>query len=452
MTSKKKKILDINEMTLEDEDLVLPAKYQYHANSESGSTSELESESSQSSVLSISEESNSENTDDIPDLVVEYQYDTTNFIDPNVTHCTICGKKQTNQYNLIACYSCFQDISINKTDSKKIYKLTDDELDELVHFTYVWGRRRMTKYLYFLKDIRLLAIQKKFGIINPDLPTYINCLNAILEENQKERNDKRNQINIRRQMVFERKTALDEILTERNIPINTRHEEYEKYIRNPKKPLIGTADNIEMDYLFRKERKERKDKLRQKIKPFGLDIDILDDECIEEYVDNNIISLKECVGVLKNIHADYIRRYNKLIDEFKKYELEINLSLNPKCFKKYLSLGSLFWPDVKNFLQKYGDLSIELEEYGLEIQTNIHQYHMYMKGIITMDEVVEHMVGMDFFIHKTNYENILKSSHRGRRPNRRDKEYAKQLALKDYLKSYSKKMVPKLVLNKYHKN
>ena len=111
--------------------------------------------------------------------------------------CVVCGKSQkNNKYDLLACRNCFRGLSINKTDSKKIYGLTDDELTELQCFSYGVAYGGVT-YLYFLKDVRMLSIQKKFNIINPDMDTYINCIDLIHKENDDNQVIKENKISAR---------------------------------------------------------------------------------------------------------------------------------------------------------------------------------------------------------------------------------------------------------------
>ena len=365
-----------------------------------------------------SSESESESDNSELELAPEYQYDTENFVDPDIKNCVICGKKQSNMYNLIACSKCFKDLSINKTESKKIYGLTDDELEELECFKY---RRQygIVMHLYFLKDVRMIAIQKKFNIVNPDLPTYINCIGAIHTENNEKQEQKIKQQEHREQLRLDRTKAIDDLLKERGIKIDPYNEEYVKYIKNSKRSLTNTVDRIEAEYKHQKKCDARRKKLSKKMNRYGIDITQFDDSCIDTYVDLHEMSLIECVNELKETHRGYIKRYEKL--------------------------------------------KAALDEHNLIIRSDSYYCNSYLEhDEFTLKEVVDQMVTMDFYINKTTYEQILRNIYKHKRNNRGwrrddyhelitedDKEDAKTTALKKYLKKHSKKSVPEIVLNKY---
>jgi len=400
---------------------IIKPKFESESESESESTesTETETESTETETESTETETESTESGEELDSAPEYQYDTENFIDSNVKNCVICGKKQSNKYDLIACRQCFEGISINKTDSKKIYGLTDSELNELSRFEYHF--RHGVLYLYFLKDVRLAAIQKKFNIVSPDLYTYINCVNRIYEDNKKETDIKQNKKDLRENLRLDRIRAIGELLEEKNIPIDPYNEEYIKYIKSPNRSLVNTVDRIEKDFKLKKIQNKREKKLRQHMITHGIDIDDWNDICIKSYIIDHEINFDECVKKLKTKHKDYIDRYKKL--------------------------------------------SKELDKHGLSIRSDSYYCQKYLKhGNFSLSEVVDQMVSMDFFMTKTAYRQIISNTFDRKRQEERDygdryahiditendKKQAKQTALKNYLKKNSKKSVPTIVLEKYN--
>ena len=86
---------------------------------------------------------------------------------------------------------------ITKTNAKKMYKLTDVDLD------YLECHKRRSPYhacvtYYFLKDVRLIAIDKKFGINYPSSHKYEKCVKKILDEVEIENNNKLSRYDKRR--------------------------------------------------------------------------------------------------------------------------------------------------------------------------------------------------------------------------------------------------------------
>jgi hypothetical protein len=60
--------------------------------------------------------------------------------------------------------------------------LTENDLANIKNIDYYHGACKWR--FYMLLDVRLLAIQKKFDIHDPNLDQYILCLDTILDENK----------------------------------------------------------------------------------------------------------------------------------------------------------------------------------------------------------------------------------------------------------------------------
>lgn len=121
---------------------------------------------------------------------MEYKYDTEKiFKKSKKGTCLVCKKKYTSKYDIGACQSCFKSLVITKTNAKKIYGMTDEDLE------FIPKHQRSSAYhdciTYFcLKDIKIRAIEKKYGIYNPAKETYKSCVKEILEENEEHENNK----------------------------------------------------------------------------------------------------------------------------------------------------------------------------------------------------------------------------------------------------------------------
>ena len=124
-------------------------------------------------------------------------------------------------------------------------------------------------YLCFIKDIRMFAIKKRFGIVNPDLQAYIKYAFAIEDE----------------------------------------YEDRKWNYKIGKLFQSQTMERIECD--------KRKEKLRTKMSKYGLNIDKMDDPHIDEYVYEHDISLDICVTILLINHKKSVAKKRKNYDEAK---------------------------------------------------------------------------------------------------------------------------------------
>ena len=95
--------------------------------------------------------------------------------------CIHCQKKFTSKYPLGICRDCFHELMISRTTAKNIYKLTDDDFDSLDFNERPTIHHNVGKY-YFLKDVRLIAIEKRYSITNPSHPVYKKHIKKIIRD------------------------------------------------------------------------------------------------------------------------------------------------------------------------------------------------------------------------------------------------------------------------------
>lgn len=95
--------------------------------------------------------------------------------------CRKCDKKFSSQYKFGVCKVCLRDFTIIKTQAKNIYNLDDDDLENLDNYSFknAYGGYM---FLYFLKEVRLKAIEKRFDIVNPTIDSYANSIKILLNE------------------------------------------------------------------------------------------------------------------------------------------------------------------------------------------------------------------------------------------------------------------------------
>ena len=96
--------------------------------------------------------------------VSEFNYDLDSLKNPQNNYCLKCREKFSSVYELAVCRSCLTDLTITKTNGMKIYKLKSDDLNDVDYYSYKNSHYGYT-YLYFLKEVRLLAIKKDLILI-----------------------------------------------------------------------------------------------------------------------------------------------------------------------------------------------------------------------------------------------------------------------------------------------
>ncbi|BCS83635.1 hypothetical protein QLL95_gp0488 [Cotonvirus japonicus] len=228
--------------------------------------------------------------------VPEFQYKLEDLMEDS-KKCLICQNKlKTKTHDLSVCKSCFYFISINKSQTKRTYKLNDNDLTKLTCFEYD-KRNGDTVYLYLLVDVKLMMIEKKYGVFNPNLDQYIACLNNIETENIENAKKKKQDSALREKVREERKKLIDKELNEKNIKCKTYHQEsyYKKYIQNPKASLKNAIAKIEEIHILKQEEKQRKIKLETEMKKHNYNIHSSKDPYIDDYIIDNDISFDKCI-------------------------------------------------------------------------------------------------------------------------------------------------------------
>ena len=226
----------------------------------------------------------SNNSNDADDEIIlanidEYQFDLEEIKNPTDNHCLKCQKKFTNCHGLAICRLCMRDLTINKTTAMKTYNLKNNDLENIDCYQYKNGFHGYTNF-YLTKEIRSIAIVIRFGLVNPSLNQYNNCVQTLLEE-ASERGKKSKERGLK--MIEAR---------ERNKELKIKKEQlaYDK----------------------------RKSKLKKALAVKNLTIDKDCDACCE-YLNGNCTNLESVVDLTK----DYSKRKTKLESELAKKNLVI---------------------------------------------------------------------------------------------------------------------------------
>lgn len=139
----------------------------------------------------------------------EFKYSVAELTSASTGNCIKCGEEFHSNKNAV-CRDCLKTLTIVKTEAKKIYKLRDEDLVDIPGFQY-YNQYNILVNIYYLKEVRLKAIEKKFKITKPSLGQYIHCINALVTESltaSKERStkiatNKKIHANIRRDKLTE---------------------------------------------------------------------------------------------------------------------------------------------------------------------------------------------------------------------------------------------------------
>ncbi len=179
--------------------------------------------------------------------MIEYEYETEDILSASDGVCFICDEKMRKTCDLAICGNCSMEMLISKTGAKKIYKLTDDDLENLDFITrknQYTSRKDIT--LYFIKDVRLMAINKKFGAVYPSKEIYEECVKEILDEYETKQENK-----IPREDI--KKSKLKQAL--RKVGLKIRDDSYycNQYIHHNKFKLKEVVDMmVSMDFFMNK--------------------------------------------------------------------------------------------------------------------------------------------------------------------------------------------------------
>ena len=176
----------------------------------------------------------------------EYKYRISKLFKASKTGlCMVCDKKFGSRYDVGACQPCFKKLTITKTNAKKIYGMTDEDLEEMhVH-------QRSSPYhdcvsYYSLKEVRLQAITKKYGIYNPSKQIYKNCLEEIHEEHKN--------IEANKVTRYDKKRAkLEQALAQHGLPIRGDSYYCNQFLHYNKFKLKEVVDMmVTMDFFMTK--------------------------------------------------------------------------------------------------------------------------------------------------------------------------------------------------------
>jgi len=260
--------------------------------------------------IKIDDDSDSDDDDDDDGTTIvnvdEYQYDIEEIKNPIDNHCLKCRKKFTNCHDLAICKACMYNLVINKTAAMKIYNLKNNDLENIDCYQY---RNTYGSYtnLYLIKEIRLAAIIKRFGLISPSLNEYTNCVQTLLEEaSEKEKKSKINglkmiearernkELKIKKiQLEYnERKSKLEKALGKKNIILDKDCDACHEYLNN-----IGSI-NLEQVVELAKAYHKRKSKLEAELAKKNLVIRD-DSYYCRKYLKGKKFNLQEVVEMME---------------------------------------------------------------------------------------------------------------------------------------------------------
>ena len=260
----------------------------------------------------------------------EYCFELDNLKNKKKDKCLKCGIKNRNVYNLAVCKSCLWQLSIMKTAAMKLYNLKKADMVNLDCYAHKNSYRGYT-HLYFIKEIRLVAIKKRFNIDNPTRQQYINCLGILGDEYL----ERKNKTRLRRQKILDAKRIkleqreklcekIDrELMRQGMTTISKLSKYYDQYVDG----YIGLDEaisQIKRDLLEKiklaKEKKNRRKMLSKALEKRGL---VIRDDSVycSGYIDEDKYTLDKVVRmmVIMDFFAtktDYFKLLSQIRDEY----------------------------------------------------------------------------------------------------------------------------------------
>ena len=388
----KKKIANDEESTSEEE-----------SSNEEEDTNDEEEESTNEEEEEEDEDQNQSDELSFMDIP-EYHFELHSLKNKTDSKCLKCKNKCTNVYNLAVCKSCLYQLTITKTIAMKLYNLKKTDLDALDFYEYKNGYRGHT-HLYFIKEIRLAAIKKRFNIDNPSRCDYVNCLNILGNE-----------------------------YVERKIRSQERRQ---KILENKEKKLEAR------NRLCRK--------IETKLAQKGMRINKYS-KYYQQYLDQKI-ELTEAIKQMK--------KEDDLMIKLEKERNSRRKKLSRALAKKNLTIrnDSIYCNNYINGCNNYRNDEDDGDD-GNDVNDEDNQSKKY-----ALNNVVKMMVIMDFFAKETNYFELLQDCKNTYQSDNKyldyhdrmyidegDKEHCKIKALQEYIKQHSCEVVPPEVLDKYQKH
>lgn len=282
---------------------------------------ELESEQEESEELESEEEESEEESEEELDTS-EFEYDL-HELKTDADKCLNCEAKSQRKHSVALCYKCFRAQTINKTTAMKIYNLKADDIKNIKSYSYKNLHGGMT-YLYLLKEIRLLAIKKRFDEVNPSYYTYHECVKILLEEAE-ERQIKRTErgekmiasreknLELKRQAEEEtrakRKARLKRALSDKDYRFDEKCKASAKYV-------AGERDDIDTVVKIAVAYGKRKEKLSAALAKHGLVIRD-DSYYCSQYLYGKQFTLNEVVDTM--VTMNFFMNHTKYSDICKQY-------------------------------------------------------------------------------------------------------------------------------------
>lgn len=250
------------------------------------------------------------------DECTEFQYNYDDFMIKEKL-CIECDKKFTNKYGVNMCRSCFQKYLITKTNAKRMYKLKDEDLNDLHEFTCHLAYGGGEGISYLLKEVRMKVLEKNFDLAEPiEIEEYQKYVKKFFRRMEKDK-EKKEIMKANQKMM--RKKKLKAALKKRGLEIRNDSYYCNEYINNNKFSLKKVSDMMEiMNFLFKKTkyveimddmREDILDNYRYKLESPDLDIHVSLNEDQKEWAKKLAVE-------------GYVKKYGKkklpksVLDEF----------------------------------------------------------------------------------------------------------------------------------------
>lgn len=257
--------------------------------------------------------SDSESENETEFYAEEYDYDVDEIANGDgVAECLVCGKSHRRYHGWAVCSDCaYQKLTITKTNAKKTYRLNDDDLADMYHYTYrtAHGSRGC---IYLLKQVRLRFIEKTQNISNPSQQVYQQIVSEHLDSISRRKNRRQESLKAKMEQRARLMTRLEAYMLRHDLVLKHDSSVVESYLKG-KCEMQDVIDRAEVWTKNAKRRDRRTSRLQRALQARGLELredsfycrryinDGLDDdsECESEADDDRHFSLQEVVDMME---------------------------------------------------------------------------------------------------------------------------------------------------------
>jgi len=359
--------------------------------------------------------------------------------------CEVCGSenaKKNKIIEMILCTNCQETEYklICKSDAMKKYNLTKKDIE---NYDYEEFNCRNPHYksaammtLYYEKDIKNYIIEKyndiitnELNILNPEDNLY-ESINNLYEYLQNKKNNTK-------------KSKIDKILDKYNVELEDLPEEIQEELEESK--TLTQYEKIIKKYI-------RKTDLMETLKLNNLDEYIslgVSTDYIQEkntYTKDDVIQYIINSLEKKKIIKEAIKENNIPLQ---KYKYVINNFINSKKTNVKKFINELIEEE-----NRYNYLVSKLKNRGLELRSDSKLCNDFLNGKsnYTIDYIVDVMEQMKWFYEHTKYPEYCEQYtsyiyYDKEEYNKKRSEFAKEKAIKDYIRGYIKVSPPSSLID-----